>query len=61
MIATMKKTYIIPKMRIHVVYHEQPLAASGVVSDKGIGYGGVDTEGTQDPDVKANNFDFEWE
>ena len=57
----MKKTYIIPKMCIHVVYHEQPLAASGVVSDKGIGYGGVDTEGTQDPDVKANNFDFEWE
>jgi len=57
----MKQAYIIPETCILIVDNEQPLAASGVTSDNGIGYGGVDTEGTQDPDVKASNFDFEWE
>lgn len=33
-----------------------PLAASGVTSDLGIGYGGVDSNGTQEADVKENYF-----
>ena len=57
----MIQAYIIPETCILIVDNVQPLAASGVTSDNGIGYGGVDTEGTQDPDVKASNFDFEWE
>lgn len=57
----MKKTYIIPEISVVVTLHETPLAASGVSSGNGIGYGGVDDQGQKDPDVKANTFDFEWE
>ena len=48
-------------MCVEVTQHETPLAASGVSSNNGIGYGGVDEQGQKDPDVKANPFDFEWE
>ncbi len=59
----MKKTYIIPTSQVMHTEQEQPMALSGVVASEGtgIGYGGIDTEGSQDPDVKADNFDFDWE
>jgi hypothetical protein len=57
----MKKTYIIPEMSVVLMQHETSLAVSGVSSNNGIGYGGVDDQGQKDPDVKANPFDFEWE
>lgn len=36
---------------------EQMLAASGVTSNNGIGWGGVDIEGDEDPSVKEDSFD----
>ncbi|MBQ7442384.1 MAG: hypothetical protein IJS59_00765 [Bacteroidaceae bacterium] len=59
----MKKTYIIPSVETMPTLPQQPMAVSGVTAAEGmgIGYGGVDTEGTVDPDVKADVFDFEWE
>ena len=58
----MKKTYIIPETTFVIVSHEMPLAGSpGVTGNNGIGYGGVDTDGTIEPSVKENPFDFEWE
>ena len=57
----MKKTYIIPHVSIVQVNDEKPIAASGVNSNNGIGYGGVDENGSLDPAVKENTFDFEWE
>ena len=60
-----KKTYIIPNISINLAQAEQMLASStGVISnnnDINIGYGGVDTDGEQDPDVKESNFNFEWD
>ena len=37
----------------------QMLAASGVSSDKGIGYGGIDGEGTKDPAARRRH--NEWD
>ena len=50
----MKKLYIIPQTSTMLILHEVPLAVSGIGSNKGIGYGGVDTDGTLDPSVKGN-------
>ena len=59
---TMKKTYIIPVVGVVATQCELPLAGSGVASNNGIGYGGVDTDGTLDPEVKeGGTFDFDWE
>ena len=55
----MKKTYIIPQVTVEQVLGEQMLAVSGVKSisnDVNIGYGGVDTDGDLDADVKGNPF-----
>ena len=60
----MKKIYIIPCTCIIEGEVDQMLATSGVLSnnnDINIGYGGVDTDGSQDPNVKEGNFDFEWD
>ena len=60
----MKKTYIIPGTCIIEAEVDQILATSGVISnnnDINIGYGGVDTGGSQDPSVKESNFDYEWD
>lgn len=61
----MKKTYLNPSIEVEQAQAEQMLASStGVISnnnDINIGYGGVDTEGEQDPDVKESNFNFEWD
>ena len=60
----MKKTYIIPCTCIIEGEVDQMLATIGVISnnnDINIGYGGVDTDGSQDPSVKEGNFDYEWD
>mgnify|MGYP000338519667 CR=1 FL=1 len=48
----MKKTYIAPNTVVVEIESERLLAASGVHSDTGIGYGGVDTEGSKDAEAK---------
>lgn len=55
----MKKTYIIPQVNTVRLQAESMLAASGVGAtmsgeDMGIGYGGIDTNGNRDADVKGN-------
>ena len=60
----MKKTYIIPYTCITEAEPDQILSTSGIISnnnDINIGYGGVDTDGSQDPSVKEGNFDYEWD
>ena len=52
----MKKTYIIPNVCVHTVTQELPLTGSGVTSNSGIGYGGVDEDGTQEANVKENPY-----
>jgi hypothetical protein len=53
----MKKIYINPGLRAMQMDAEQMLAASGVTSNNGIGWGGVDIEGDEDPSVKEDSFD----
>ena len=49
----MKKTYIVPNTVVVDIESEMLLAASnGMYSDTGIGYGGVDTEGSKDAEAK---------
>ena len=52
-----KKTYIVPAIAEEAVLTEQFLAVSGVSSDNGIGYGGVDTEGEKDPSSRRDAWD----
>ena len=50
----MKKIYIAPNTVVVEIESEMILAASGVSSsDTGIGYGGVDTEGSKDAEAKS--------
>ncbi len=44
-----KKEYIAPSMDVVEIKNMQLLAGSGVTSDNGIDYGGVDDEGIIDP------------
>ena len=63
MYKTMKKTYIIPRTCIDLVEVESHLAVfSDGVSSDGIGYGGVDTDGTVVPETKRHQgvWDKEW-
>ena len=49
----MKKTYIIPNISVLHIQTERIIAGSGAItSGKGMGYGGVDTDGSIDPSVK---------
>ena len=52
----MKKPYIIPETCVVLTLHEMPIAVSGVTGNNGIGFGGVDKEGTVEPEVKGNPF-----
>ena len=55
----MKKTYIIPNTSINLAQAEQMLASSGVTGGSNginIGYGGVDTDGGQNPSVKESDW-----
>ena len=58
----MKKTYIAPNTDVVEIESETILAASGVNSDTGIGYGGVDTDGCMDAEAKSvgSSWDY-WE
>lgn len=58
---TMKKTYMYPMTWVCEMEPESVMATSGVTSGNGIGYGGVDTNGTETPDAKEESFDFNWE
>lgn len=48
----MKKTYMSPAVEVLDCETESLMDASGVVSDKGIDYGGVDEEGERDPEAR---------
>ena len=50
----MKKTYLAPVVEVMNTEVEELLAGS-VTSDKGIGYGGVDTAGDMDPASRSVN------
>ena len=52
----MKKTYIIPNVCVQAVTQELPLTGSGVTSNNGIGYGGVDEDGSKEANVKENPY-----
>ena len=52
----MKKTYIQPITEALVVAEVEMIAASGVKSDIGINYGGIDETGSLDPSVKEDMF-----
>lgn len=45
----MKKNYIAPSMEMTNIELQQMIAESGVYSNNGITYGGVDTGGKKDP------------
>lgn len=52
----MKKNYMTPATMLHPFASEVLLTTiSGVVSDKGISYGGVDEEGEIDPSAKQRD------
>lgn len=50
----MKTIYITPSMEILELSVENMIATSGVYSDNGIGYGGVDEEGTLTPSSRGH-------
>ena len=59
----MKKTYIQPCMEEMQAQAAQMLAVSGVIGSNGIGYGGVDSDGSLDPETKEEKWDLwddEW-
>lgn len=53
----MKKVYMTPAIEIESMEEETVLLSGSVTSGKGIGYGGVDADGSRNPDARA--FDFE--
>jgi hypothetical protein len=53
----MKKVYIIPQTEEIVITNGITLL--GVSSDKGIGYGGKDANGTKDPSARPYGWDDE--
>ena len=53
----MKETYLAPNALFYDVHPAMPLAVSGVTSDNGIGYGGVDEEGTKEPGARRGSHD----
>lgn len=59
----MKKRYIKPEVCAVRLCGATMISASGVSSDNGIPYGGVDEEGQKEPDAKANHYnvwDDDW-
>ena len=51
----MKKIYITPAMKAAAMEMENLMTDSGVVSTQGIGYGGVDEDGTIEPAARGYN------
>ena len=59
----MKKIYIQPQTDVCEMFPTQMLAGSvtgSIDGGEGPGYGGVDEDGSKDPGVKGNSFEFEW-
>ena len=59
----MRKTYIQPCMEEMQAQAVQMLAVSGVIGSNGIGYGGVDSDGSLNPETKEEKWDLwddEW-
>ena len=54
----MKKTYIQPCMEEMQAQAAQMLAVSGVIGSNGIGYGGVDSDGSLNPETKEGEWDM---
>ena len=50
-----RKRYMSPALEAEGMSDLELLAASGVSSDRGIGYGGVDKDGTKDPSAPGYN------
>ena len=58
----MKKKYNTPEMSIVGLQYTRLLANSDVWSDVGLGYGGVDDDGSLIPETRENNIlDDDWE
>ena len=53
----MKKRYIAPAIDQVLMEDEVELLSGSVTGDNGIGYGGVDTEGSKDPDARWFDLD----
>ena len=53
----MKKIYLIPSSVPMDMGSEKMIAVSGVGGNNGIGWGGIDTDGEKDPEVKGNIFE----
>ena len=49
----MKAKYITPGMEIEEISIENMIATSGVTGDNGIGYGGVDEDGSLTPSSRS--------
>ena len=52
----MKKTYIMPAASLMEAEVEQMLAGSVTSDDLNIGYGGVDTNGSLNPEAKESDW-----
>ena len=55
----MKKTYMVPSIDQVLMEDEVELLSGSVKGSNGIGYGGVDTEGSKDPDARYYDLDEE--
>ena len=55
----MKKTYMVPSIDQVLMEDEVELLYGSVKGSNGIGYGGVDTEGSKDPDARYYDLDEE--
>ena len=53
----MKKRYIAPAIDQVLMEDEVELLSGSVTGTNGIGYGGVDTEGSKDPDARWFDLD----
>lgn len=59
----MKKVYLSPNCFVLHMQSVQMISASGVKGDssRGIGYGGVDENGSLEADTKKFNTNFDWD
>jgi len=55
----MKKTYIQPSLRSMVTETEELMTVSGVGSERGITYGGVDENGEREADSRSFDVKFD--
>ena len=55
----MKKTYIQPSLRSMVTETEKLMTLSGVGSERGITYGGVDENGEREADSRSFRYEFD--